>query len=211
MESPKGVGALFCALCLPIPLHGVMASLVHALNNASPKLERYAWLAVAPLLWLARFVFYSVSRVAGVAIALTGFSLLLLVEAMAAAAADATAAEFNKNPNAARYHGHPNAISVFTPGGSSRSRSAGASVTRVAGNLAKDPSALKAVRAAVIRLENVLYGNELSESTLPADVLPLRVQKLCEDLNIRFNAAACAGNAAEMLAALKEVEAAVGA
>jgi hypothetical protein len=211
MENPKGAGAMFCALCLPCTgAHGVMASLVHTLNNASPTLNRYAWLAVAPLLWLARFV-YSVSSVAGVAIALTGFSILLLIEAMAAAAADAAAAEFNKNPNAARYVGHPNAISVFTPGGSSRSRAAGVSGIRVAGNLAKDPAAVKAVRTAVIRLENVLYGNELTESTLPADVLPLRVQKLCEDLNIRFNAAACAGNAAEMLAALKEVEAAVGA
>ena len=41
------------------------------------------------------------------------------------------------------------------------------------------------VRALLIQLEGVLYGNELTDGLLPLDALPSRTQKLCEEVRGR--------------------------
>jgi hypothetical protein len=42
------------------------------------------------------------------------------------------------------------------------------------------------VRQAILRFEHAVYGNELSNGLLPADVLPARVRKLCEEVRGRL-------------------------
>ncbi len=54
----------------------------------------------------------------------------------------------------------------------------------------------------------MLYGNELTEGVLPADALPMRVQKLCEDIGVVY--VPKQAGATEMLQALLQVEAAIG-
>ena len=48
---------------------------------------------------------------------------------------------------------------------------------------------------------------QVTEGLLPADVLPHRVQRLCEEVGVEFKPE---GGAAEMLRALKQVQAEVG-
>eukprot|EP00798_Chlamydomonas_sp_ICE-L_P013118 gene13118-3656_t len=59
-----------------------------------------------------------------------------------------------------------------------------AGVVGVAGNKA-DPALAKEVRQKLIKLESVMFGNELTEGVLHLEVLPQRVLALCEDMGVQ--------------------------
>eukprot|EP00798_Chlamydomonas_sp_ICE-L_P029819 gene29819-12732_t len=61
------------------------------------------------------------------------------------------------------------------------------------------------VRQKLIKLESVMFGNELTEGVLPLEVLPQRVLALCEDLGVQPKGSTRTMSLAHMSSLLDEV------
>ncbi|KAL6755313.1 hypothetical protein V8C86DRAFT_227500 [Haematococcus lacustris] len=65
---------------------------------------------------------------------------------------------------------------------------AGEGGAKAASSKAADDSAARAVRAAIVYLEKVIFGNELTDGLLPASVLPQRVAALATEVGVEWQA-----------------------
>lgn len=226
--KPKGVAALFAALSPsvePLDPQSLTAGLLKVLQLIAPVLAPIQWLLVAPFLWgIRQLVLYTDALVALV-VALIGFAIMVTVDEIAWSRAvkrdqqredEAAAASSLSQRRAHAMHLFaaskpvpPPAPAAATAAAAPAAASASNPVSRSAAvsTKPKEDPALQQVRSAVIKLEAVLYGNELSNGVLPADALPVRTQKLCEEVGLPVPPCS---NAAEMLQALQQVQAEIG-
>ncbi|KAJ9505775.1 hypothetical protein QJQ45_006438 [Haematococcus lacustris] len=65
---------------------------------------------------------------------------------------------------------------------------AGEGGAKAASSKTADDSAARAVRAAIVYLEKVIFGNELTDGLLPASVLPQRVAALATEVGVEWQA-----------------------
>lgn len=207
--QPTGVAKAFVMLCpntSMVGLHDMVASYVGMLRQNATVITKTAWIAVVPLLWLVRLL-WTVSPLAGSLLAMLSIGSILIAEQCAQYQAQENNNALSSDRVPRQYMGHPHALKVFaTQAALPANPSPSPAATRSNGLNPNDPL-ISTVREGVMKLEMVLYGNELTAEALPVEVLPLRVQKLCEDLAVPFNKSA---SAADMVQALRKVSTAVG-
>ena len=225
MDPPKGLSKLFVLLCPSlIPLD----SLTQAFSLLAPLLVRLSLILIPGILALCRLLYIS-SPISSVVTATSAFSLLFLAEQVNHSllgrkkgstslkpflgSREGTAGfkyfkELPSPPSAAATPAKPG----IAPNSASKDAVTAAPGKPATGSTGTQGTTTKAVdaasqaRSAVIALESLLYGNELTEDLLPADVLPTRVQRICEEVGVKYGGASMQ----DLVKTLQEVKKTVG-
>ena len=238
LDSPKGLTKAFLLLCPATDALDLMAAsqvLGRALAALSHLVVFTSFLLVPAWLWLARHLFLS-GRAPAAALCLALGLLLFYIADLASRTdilgrvgrrrgvftADSMVPHTSSRSSQASSQSRGAAGGAVSPA-SSPSKAAGGSRARSA---AIGPSPLRPrddalvhhVKQSVIRLEAEVFGNTVTEGTLPLDSLPQRVQKLCEEIGVPYTAgsgleaggARGAGVLEHLDSLLKEVAAQVG-
>ncbi|MEW5309350.1 MAG: hypothetical protein WDW38_001244 [Sanguina aurantia] len=197
-DPPRGVSSkLFVFLCRPSPnlldFRDAVKRTAAVLAFASRMVLLVPFLVIPLWLLLVRTLFVADHHAAAASTLIFGAALLYLADASATAQAAATA----RSATAA-------AAAPAVASGAASTQASVAAAKRADGSAAaaaqqqQQPAAsrapvaaadpkLVATKSKVIKLENALFGNELSAGDLGRDVIQQRVSRLCEEVGITFN------------------------
>lgn len=233
-EQPKGAAASVIKFLCPgvLDMREVCSSAGRAFLPLARLITMGSFVVIPLWLWLVRYE-YSTQHHAGdaVLVALSGILLLVLSEFALSSHARAQeearqglvvaspATAYQKVPPIGSVYSRAStapAVSSLAPalaGTSSHAGTATGSTSSRALPAVADPEAYHAVKQSIIRIEYLLFGNELAEGDIARDQLHTRTANLCREVGIESPADASALSALslqQLHSLLGQVEGAVG-
>ncbi|KXZ50150.1 hypothetical protein GPECTOR_17g786 [Gonium pectorale] len=220
-DKPKGLAALLVPILCPptdlLDMQRLLRGIIKAFVRLSAVLVTLSFLVVPAWLWLIRHEAAIGHTGDAVGIAVGGLLLLLAADAThrAVSSSEAKLQSSLITPNAKlatqlaqRY------AAAF--GNTAAPAAAGASATSTPGRShthhhhhhhhhQQDPL-LREVKQRIIRLEGLVFGNELREADLSPDALHGRVQLLCTEVGVPFNGSGARPSTAELDRQLRVLE-----